>query len=72
MKNSKNEFVKLDKKKLLFDKEAQLYLSEIGKKIYSACSRAREGLYIIDDLDSDSPIKEIFRPKSGRRYYDEY
>ena len=51
--------------------EAKFYVNEIGKKIYSACSRARDGLYIIDDLDKDSPIKKIVRPASGRRYFDE-
>lgn len=63
---------KLDMKKILFNQQAKLYYCEIGKKIYSACSRAREGLYIIDDLDEKSPIKNILRPASGRRYYDEY
>ena len=51
--------------------DAKFYVNEIGKKIYSACSRARDGLYIIDDLDKDSPIKKIIRPASGRRYFDE-
>ena len=51
--------------------DAKFYVNEIGKKIYSACSRARDGLYIIDDLDKDSPIKKIIRPISGRRYFDE-
>jgi len=63
---------KLDSKELIKNPQAKYYMSEIGKKIYSACSRAREGLYIIDDLDNISPIKEILRPKSGRSYYDEY
>lgn len=51
--------------------DAKFYVNEIGKKIYSACSRARDGLYIIDDLDKDSPIKKVIRPASGRRYFDE-
>ena len=50
---------------------ARYYINEIGKKIYSACSRARDGLYIIDDLNNESPIKKIIRPTSGKRYYDE-
>jgi superfamily I DNA/RNA helicase len=62
---------KLDKSKLLFDKNVQLLYSEAGKKIYSACSRARDGLFIVDDTDDSSPIKSIIRPKSGRSYYDE-
>lgn len=60
---------KLDKTKLLFDNNAKLNMCEIGKKIYSACSRARDGLFIIDDLDEQSPIKPIIRPTSGRSYY---
>ncbi len=68
--NEKTEI--LDKKKLLFDKNAKLYWCEIGKKIYSACSRARDGLIIIDDTKSDSLIKSIIRPVSGRSYFNEY
>ena len=45
--------------------------SEIGKKIYSACSRAKESLLIMDDLDKDSPIKQIIRPKNGREYFND-
>lgn len=63
---------KLNSKEIIKNPNAKFYMSEIGKKIYSACSRAREGLYIIDDLDDESPIKSILRPKSGRSYYDEY
>ena len=70
--NQTEETKKISKELLLFNPEVQLYYCEIGKKIYSACSRARDGLYIIDDLDSNSPIKSIIRPVSGRRYYDEY
>lgn len=36
---------------------------EIGRKIYSACSRAREGLIIIDDLPSTSPVKNIIKKR---------
>jgi superfamily I DNA/RNA helicase len=62
---------KLTKRKTILDQKAKEYVNEIGKKIYSACSRARDGLYIVDDMDPDSPIKELIRPKSGRGYYDE-
>ena len=67
-----NTTEKLDSKKLLFDANARLLYCEAGKKIYSACSRARDGLFIVDDTDNNSPIKTILRPLSGRRYYDEY
>ena len=63
---------KLDQKAILFDQDAVVYLSEVGKKIYSACSRAREGLFIVDDLSSNSPIKGILRPHTGERFYNEY
>lgn len=63
---------KLTLRKILFDDKAKYYFNEVGKKIYSACSRAREGLYIIDDLNDESPIKDIIRPKTGGKYYDEY
>lgn len=46
-------------------------LSEIGKKIYSACSRARLSLEVMDDLDKDSPIRQILRPKNGKEYYND-
>ena len=58
-------------KELNFSPKIQYYYSEIGKKIYSACSRARDGLFIIDDTDQDSLIKSILRPKEGRSYFDE-
>ena len=58
-------------KELNFKPEIQYYYSEIGKKIYSACSRARDGLFIVDDTDPESLIKAILRPKEGRNYYDE-
>ena len=45
--------------------------TEIGRKIYSACSRAREGLIILDDLPDGSPISSIFTPKGGTNYYEE-
>lgn len=64
-------FRPLNNRNLLFDIEAKYYFSEIGKKIYSACSRARDGLFIIDDLNSDSPIKKILRPTGGEKYFDE-
>lgn len=67
-----NSTRKLNSKELIKNPQAKFYINEIGKKIYSACSRAREGLYIIDDLDDESPIKSIIRPKSGRSYYDEH
>lgn len=67
-----NSTRKLNSKELIKNQQAKFYINEIGKKIYSACSRAREGLYIIDDLDDESPIKSIIRPKSGRSYYDEH
>lgn len=60
---------KITQKDLLFKNDVKELFGEIGKKIYSACSRAREGLYIIDDLDLNSPIKEIIRPKGGKKYY---
>ena len=63
---------KLSEIMILFEEWARLYYSEIGKKIYSACSRAREGLFIIDDTDEGSPIKRIIRPNSGRSCFDEY
>ena len=47
----------------------RLFLSrigEIGKCIYTACSRAREGLFIIDDLDIESPLKKIIWPEQKR------
>lgn len=50
------------------DDSRQIY-NEIGKKIYTACSRARDGLFIVDDLDSQSPIKRILRPKGGKDLY---
>ena len=62
---------KLTQKDLLFNNDVKELFGEIGKKIYSACSRAREGLYIIDDLDTKSPIKDIIRPKGGKKYYAE-
>jgi len=62
---------KIDKQKLLFDEGVRFLYSEAGKKIYSACSRARDGLFIIDDTDANSPIKDILRPASGRSYFDE-
>ena len=58
-------------KELNFKPEIQYYYSEIGKKIYSACSRARDGLFIVDDTNNESLIKAILRPKEGRDYYDE-
>lgn len=66
-----NKTRKLTSELISKNPEAKFYVNEIGKKIYSACSRARDGLYIIDDLDKDSPIKKIIRPVSGRRYLDE-
>lgn len=69
---STNTTEKLDARKLLFDQEVQYFYSEAGKKIYSACSRARDGLFIIDDTDVNSPIKKIVRPISGRSYFDEH
>lgn len=63
--------VKLTPLSILLDESAKHYINEIGKKIYSACSRAREGLFIIDDLDKNSPIKEFIRPKGGKEYFDE-
>lgn len=63
---------KLSEIMILFEEWARLYYSEIGKKIYSACSRAREGLFIIDDTEEGSPIKRIIRPNSGRSCFDEY
>lgn len=63
--------IKLTTTELIRNNQAKHYINEIGKKIYSACSRAREGLFIIDDLDDKSPIKSIIRPKSGRSYFDE-
>ena len=70
---SKKTTINLTKDKIMSDKTTQLYYCEIGKKVYSACSRAREGLFIIDDLDKNSPIKDILRPHKGKgQYYDEY
>lgn len=66
-----NKVRKLTNDLISSNQTARFYINEIGKKIYSACSRAREGLYIIDDLDKESPIKKIIRPISGRRYFDE-
>ena len=34
---------------------------EYGRKLYSACSRARNGLIIVDDLPNDSPIRELIK-----------
>ena len=34
---------------------------EYGRKLYSACSRARNGLIIIDDLPTESPIRELIK-----------
>ena len=53
------------------NQDAKFYINEVAKKIYSACSRAREGLFILDDLNKDSPVKKIIRPSSGRKYFDE-
>lgn len=36
---------------------------QIAKKIYTACSRAKEGLIIIDDTNPDSFVKRLIRPK---------
>lgn len=58
-------------KELNFRPDIQYYYSEIGKKIYSACSRARDGLFIVDDTNPESLIKAILRPKEGRNFYDE-
>lgn len=68
----KNKSEQINTAKILFDFNAKSHFNEAGKKIYSACSRAREGLYIIDDLNDDSPIKTIIRPRTGGKYYDEY
>lgn len=77
--NQTNKTVHLNYKMLLFNEHAHLfngnaylYFSEIGKKIYSACSRAREGLFIFDDTEDKSPIKQIIRPSNGGSYYDEH
>ena len=45
-------------------------LSEIGKKVYSACSRAKISLEIMDDLNRGSPIRNIIRPENGKEYFD--
>lgn len=37
-------------------------IGEIGKCFYTGCSRAREGLFIIDDLDTASPLRDIVWP----------
>lgn len=37
-------------------------IGEIGKCFYTGCSRAREGLFIIDDLDIASPLRDIVWP----------
>ncbi len=41
---------------------------EIGRKIYSACSRAKDVLVILDDLPETSIVKELFLPKEGMKY----
>ena len=43
------------------DEDAIKSYCEYGRKLYSACSRARNGLIIIDDLPVDSPIKELIK-----------
>ena len=45
--------------------------TEIGRKVYSACSRAKSGLIIINDLDELSPVQRIIKPKGGKEFYDE-
>lgn len=70
MKN--NNSIVITEPLLFANNNVKYYFSEIGKKIYSACSRAREGLYIIDDLNRESPIKKILIPKNGGKYFDVY
>ena len=42
---------------------------EKGRKIYAACSRAKECLVILDDLPEDSEILKILLPEEGEKYY---
>ncbi len=41
-----------------------------GRKLYSACSRAREGLIIIDDSNELTPFSELYTPEGGEDYYE--
>ncbi len=43
------------------DNSAITAYCEYGRKLYSACSRARNGLIIIDDLPKDYPIQKLIK-----------
>lgn len=42
------------------ESDKEIYLSNL-RKIYTACSRARENLYILSDLDSNTPINDFIK-----------
>lgn len=64
--------VKLSEESLIYKKHPNVamdYFTEIGRKIYSACSRAKSGLIIVNDLDESSPVQRIIKPKGGKDFY---
>ena len=44
---------------------------EAANKIYTACSRAREVIFILDDLDNDSPLKNVIYHSDKKTYIKE-
>lgn len=42
------------------ESDKEIYISNL-RKIYTACSRARENLYILSDLDSNTPINDFIK-----------
>ena len=42
------------------ENDKEIYFSNL-RKIYTACSRAREKLYILSDLDSNTPINDFIK-----------
>jgi superfamily I DNA and RNA helicase len=43
------------------DNDAITAYCDYGRKLYSACSRARNGLIIVDDLPNDSPMRLLIK-----------
>lgn len=42
------------------DSDKEIYFNNL-RKVYTACSRARENLYILSDLDSNTPINDFIK-----------